>query len=521
MLRKLLYHRGIDDEFATYVTDYIAGVFCLVYATIYLGNLIYFKMTIVDNSKCKKPLSKSASFSEFLQKEKYQANHEKRSVTEKRSLEGTRSINMTTFLMFFFCGLMLILGGFVHRNVQGVAGLISYNKLFFTSKLINESEFVESVFKPTLKSKKELRCLYLTWQIANISAGLCASSLFLLISLYTKHLQRYRQTLCLNGSTCVYNTSKLKLRVRVISLVVLLLSISCATVTIVAHIKNILEFYFSISKEGTVLEKWLQNSDRLERTAQRNLSYFLLSIKQNKLSIITDEKIKFTFENIESSSLTNQIELDTEIEILQTHYNFLGLLDDPKTTVLGLNDDSLKHYVAKYSGLNYNEIWANNGALVLFGVAIFSYSCFATFILFVQILRRRTCLNKITRQSERIVFEINKSSSAEEGLMETSFDLKYLSSEESKIHQKEKRQKLSSKNRKLITRWGLKGVGAWTVMSSGFFQFGLASQCAGINSMECPFPKAFNHNALFHVLLLFGISLLFVGDMLYFSLTEV
>ena len=54
--RKLLYHRGIDDEVGTYITDYVEAAMCFVFGSHLLMKTL-FKSTSSIKKRCKNTIA--------------------------------------------------------------------------------------------------------------------------------------------------------------------------------------------------------------------------------------------------------------------------------------------------------------------------------------------------------------------------------------------------------------------------------------------------------------------------------
>uniref|UniRef100_H2XXU7 Uncharacterized protein n=2 Tax=Ciona intestinalis TaxID=7719 RepID=H2XXU7_CIOIN len=181
MMRKLLYHRGVDDSTATYVTDYVIGGILILYSVVLLGIAIFSKRAArrqKSNKIANSTFDTSANLSnrtenvetDFLALGLSPASSQERQNSQE-SWQNSSAVPLLllTSLMFGLCGIMHILGGSTHEWAQTTADYSSTS----TDPLM--------ILTSTVSARRALLLSFVSWQLANIFGGFVAACFLLMV----------------------------------------------------------------------------------------------------------------------------------------------------------------------------------------------------------------------------------------------------------------------------------------------------------------------------------------------------
>jgi len=211
VLRKLLYHRVVDDEVATYVTDYVTGGLCLVFSAMTAlaglkacfskresrkysgadncsvkascfttdnGTLIAVMKDAKISTSCKFPIE-FAKISPTSGEEVDIAEISNCSIDERGFWQqqfDSLVFRCIVSMVFATCGIMHVLGGLVHQYVKTVDMTQDQNQLLAGILSFDDKTNLSFVVSNTVQMKKAFQLCYVAWQMADIAAGILAAS---------------------------------------------------------------------------------------------------------------------------------------------------------------------------------------------------------------------------------------------------------------------------------------------------------------------------------------------------------
>ena len=490
MLRKLLYHSGIDDETATYVTNYVAGFLSAFLCFLYV-------LLLVRSKRKMRPLS-----NETTKQEKYDYFQEKdlemkqpKGVLFGNLKEKTQEVNESfssllhhfatigVFLSFFF---MLASGGYVHQKVQEIDGLsVFLNSILFDKENFDVQNF-KDFFAHQSTAREKLFVCYVVWEMGNMFGGLLASFYFVSISSSFKNIYYSKKI-----SMFCYKKKNFFCKL------FLVVAFAIGVFSLVFTVLNIVRFKNNIATDIVILKEL----NKLE--TEPNIQQFFIFVNSS-----SKEKIQ-------------------PLTIVQSLKLILTPAINNKSCSL---NETLKDFVA----LDLRTLWNMTISSLLFLLSVAAYSILTS----VGILNLRRSLKRDalgcdgttpgkqlsladTSSSEtRACTDLIESAVIQlEGKKETDF-LDRCACPKNRDQHFEK--VLTGRNRaghRFLQQWMFCCVGSWIIFLSGLMQFVLSFNCSHENAFAahgCLMPDAFNHNALFHVLLAIGIFVFFLGKTLMF-----
>ncbi|XP_002125737.2 uncharacterized protein LOC100178977 [Ciona intestinalis] len=496
MMRKLLYHRGVDDSTATYVTDYVIGGILILYSVVLLGIAIFSKRAArrqKSNKIANSTFDTSANLSnrtenvetDFLASGLSPASsQERQNSQESWQTPSAVPLLLLTSLMFGLCGVMHILGGSTHEWAQRTA---DYSSTSSTEPLL--------ILTSTVSARRALLLSFVSWQLANIFGGFVAACFLLMVRyVFMEEIEagldegkqgrerssskESNQSYELNVTSSevllqVDNTKKTreyelnnptrKKWCSIVGRVLILLSVVVTAINTVYHGWNIFSFVADLNTDAQQISHLMQNAKGLSETTITEMS-------GNGVP-----------------QVTTYVTLDTNKESARFGDDLKGV------TTMPVDFGGFSSQAA--SQVNYTEMWGMDAAVPLLGICVFIYAMVVTYFVLSHL-----------KWNESFPKQARFTMGAQNALC---LPL------QNRCPRKASRCVWFSKS--LIRTF--RSIGAWIVLCSGSIQFSFTSKCSGDNAFKqlgCPFPDAFNHNAVYHVVLGLGMTFIFLGEVFKF-----
>lgn len=496
MFRKLLYHRGIDDEVATYTTDYVAGFLSLFLGILYVIIILHTK--IKASIACSSEKKKGSHYEAGFQTIKSFVNN-KLQVRKYDSQVLESCLNKIATAGTFLCySLMLLCGGYAHQNLQELKGIssISFHELAETE--FNDAKQIRDLVSDRFTTREKMFLLYTLWQMANFFVG-CLGSFYL--TLFSCSLKELHKTI--RFSKFFQN------RINFFTKPFLFLGLLGGLVSLVLCISKITSFKKSMDLDKVALKRFDETiADFYNYSASKNIDQaFVTKNPKQKMS-----------------------NLNLTLELLLQLENETG-------------SNSLYKELNEYTSVNFNKIWNSTALSVFFMLSITTYAIL-TSIGSVKLKRlfdsshfEQVCYDYAVNNAAQNIDETNPDETEEvKSLQPSAFSRLSESSKTNELptnfdqycdHDATNKTFIypsaTTTNWKpqlpkyYFRQWALCCVGTWIIFLSGLLQLALASVCSKENAFQtrgCPLPNSFNHNALFHILLAMGISVIFLGKVL-------
>lgn len=155
------------------------------------------------------------------------------------------------------------------------------------------------------------------------------------------------------------------------------------------------------------------------------------------------------------------------------------------------------------------EIYKSNQLLSIWTMDISSFLLLTAILIFITVSLFLLCKERLMDDSVSTFASDNRSDDIEsQGTKEDVNDSKF------KLI-----PPLASKNTIAVSAHCLnylRFVASMIIFASGAIQYSLGLYCYGDDYSSCPLPRTFNHNALFHIILGFGLTILFIAEILQY-----
>ncbi|XP_076805326.1 uncharacterized protein LOC143449128 [Clavelina lepadiformis] len=502
-MRKLLFHRGLDDQFGTYVTDYITGSMFLIYGACLAILAVKIRRAMKPHKSSWARSSRESSRSDILlmgktqkcnrssrKKESYEVSNSLASLKSdyftmevenspplsfheefflpKNLAQHTFLFNVTTTSLFVACGLMNVLGGLAHQYVQSEHDV--FDDRILTTFTTKTSEIKIAVEKD-IGTRNHLLPWYVLWETANIFGGLVAASFVFLIPC----------SLSVDAKSRTY----------------------CS----------------SWSRKSFISENfWLEKRDGFQKFAFfTNICHFSFVVKRG-LQV-------FAFAIAVLSLLHHSWNIYVFISAFQNDNALLAHLPKAEGSANWSLEDA-KEVAEDWKPINLGSLWSTGATTYFLALSVFFYACFSSYKM-VSYLKFSSKTSHDKRPDlVQCNLDAKKDTSSTESFLDNSFAESYITSFEHFGHSsvvtvnKPSHKYISKRiSRQFVMKTAslIRCFASWIILFSGVIHFSFGNRCGFDDAFEthgCPFPNTFNHNSLYHVILAVGMTFLFFGELL-------